>query len=112
MVSIKEPKGAVNLNIETDKEGKFRRLVIKTTHVVEVDINGVSVVFSNSEIHPISYLQINEDELRDIIIKNLEQTLKSVTDKANNLQKAINLLEDLATATDCQFGVTVNKYDC
>jgi hypothetical protein len=112
MISVKEPKGAVYVNIETDEDGKFRRLIVKTTHVVEVDINGISVIFSNSEIHPISYLEINENELRDIVIKNLEQTLKSVTDKANNLQKAINLLEDLATATDCQFDVMVSKYDC
>jgi hypothetical protein len=112
MINIKEPKGAVYAYVETDKKGEFRRLTVKTTHVVEVDVNGTSVVFSNSDIHPISYLEINENELRDIIVKNLEQTLKSVTDKANNLQKAINLLEDLATATDCQFDVMVNKYDC
>jgi hypothetical protein len=112
MEEIKEPRGAIYVYIETDKEGEFRRLIVKTTHIVEVDVNGTSVVFSNSEIHPISFLEINENELRDIIVKNLEKTLKSVTDKANNLQKAINLLEDLATTTDCQFDVMVNKYDC
>jgi hypothetical protein len=112
MINIKEPVGAIYTYVETDENGEFRRLYAKVTHVIEVDVEGVTVVFSDSVVAPIDYLAVKDEELRDAIIRRLESTLKSVTENANNLRRIIDKLEDIATATDCRFDITVNKDDC
>ena len=112
MINTKEPKGAVYVNIETDENGEFRRLIVKTTHVMEVDINGITTVLSNSDAHVINYLPTDIDEVKRIIYKKLENTLKTVCDRADKIEKIINMLENIALGTGCDFDITVTKGDC
>jgi hypothetical protein len=112
MLEVKEPKGIINVDVETDKNGEFRRLTIILKHSIEIDVDGTAVIFCDSDVHMINYLPTKEDEVKKIIYEKLEKTLKTACDRAAKMEKIINMLENIASGTGCDFDITISKYDC
>ena len=112
MVEVGNPKGFIDISIETDKNGEFRQITATIKHVIDIDINGTTVVLYDSDVHTINYLPTEINEVRKTIFEKLENTLRAVCDRAERMQQIINMLENVALGTGCDFSIKVSKNDC
>jgi hypothetical protein len=112
MVKVGDPKGCINVDIEADQNGEFRQLIATIKHSIEIDINGTTVVLYDSDVHRINYMPTDINEVRKIIFEKLENTLRTVCDRAERMQGIINMLENVALGTGCEFNISVSKNDC
>jgi len=112
VIEVGKPKGLISVDIETDADGEFRRFTVTLKHSVAININDSTIYVSGTGTHVMDSLPAEVDEVKKIIFEKLEHTLSTACDRADQIQKTINMLENIATDTDCYFKITINKYDC